>query len=593
MKSFKLFIISLSTLMGVSCNNDFLERYPLDQVNDQNFWRSEQDLELFNNNFYATYIQGFGYDWQDGRVQPYDYNVATIVYGDVITDNAAPNAYSRVAANQYNGHISGGSGSGGWGWGNVRSLNYFLENYRRGDVPEDVQNLYAGEVHFFKAFEYFEKVKLFGDVPWISKVLQTDSPELLAPRTPRAEVIDSILVSLDKAIEWLPAKGAEKSGRINKDVAYHLKARVCLYEGTRRKYHPEMGLDGTELLRQCAASCEYLMGQGYALYSTGDTASDYNSLFAQYSYAGNPEVILWKEYSAALNLGAAFSRYYAQNLRHQHGATRSLVDEYLCIDGLPISSSPLYLGDDSIQVELQNRDPRLPQTICNFGEYALASHVSGSGNAPKPNIPGLSGNKCPTGYRVAKWFLDDPADWDRVTLGEQAAVVYRYAEVLLNYAEAKYELGEGTQDVIDRTINLIRARTGMPALDIANIAADPTLDQQYTQYCDYVPSPLLREIRRERRIEFAFENFRWDDLMRWKAGRFLEIPVEGITFVQEQFPAVRVGQDVFLSEDGRIMPYFQTLPDGRIFDDRQYLFPIPVEDLVLNTNLVQNPGWEQ
>lgn len=175
----------------------------------------------------------------------------------------------------------------------------------------------------------------------------------------------------------------------------------------------------------------------------------------------------------------------------------------------------------------------------------------------------------------------------------QAAVIFRYAEVLVNYAEAKYELGELDQGVLDNTINLIRARVDMPPLTLGNIPADPALDGNYAMYCDYVPEPVLREIRRERRVELAFESFRWDDLMRWKAGKFLEIPVEGIKFVQEQFPTVVVDKDVFLSEDGYILPYYQTLPDGRTFDEeKQYLFPIPIEDLVLNTNLEQNPGWE-
>lgn len=592
MKSKILALIAFSAILG-SCNKNFLDKYPLDSINDGNYWNTEQDLQLYNNSIYPNYIVGFGYGFGDATIAPYGYTQAAIAYGDVITDNAAPNSYSLVAANKYIAYLSGASGSGGWNFANIRSLNLFLENFRRTKIPTATQNVYGGEVYFFKAWDYFEKVKLFGDVPWLTTTLTTTSPELYAARTPRAAVMDSVLNIIDTAIAWLPSKGKEQTDRLNKDQALFLKMRIGLYEGTYRKYHTELNVDGKKFLQAAANACEQLMGGTYSLVKKGDASQVYNSLFAQYTYKGNAEVILSKEYSESLQLGVAFSRYFAQNLRHQFGATRNFMDEYLCADGLPISSSPLFLGKDSIQRELQNRDPRLSQTVCNFGTYCLAVGVSqGANNAPKPNIPGLSGNKCPTGYRLAKWFLNDPVDWNRVTNGMQAAPVFRYAEVLLDYAEAKFELGECDQAVVDKTINAIRDRVGMPHLLVTTIAADPVLDGNYATYCAYTPAPLLREIRRERRVEMAFENTRWDDLMRWKAGRFLEIPVEGMKFVQSQFPTVKINSDVYLSSGGYLLPYAKTLPTGRAFDEKkQYLFPIPVEDITLNPALKQNPGW--
>lgn len=586
--------ILIFAIVGVSlwgCNDDFMDRTPLDEISDDNFWLTQQDLELYCNSLYSSYIVGFGYGWGTENVSPYGYNAA-IAYGDVISDNGAPNSYSKVAANEYKGHLTGGSGSGGWSWGNMRKLNFFLGNYNRGEVSAEVKNIYLGEILLFKAWDYFEKVKTFGDVPWISETMNIDSPELYAPKTPRGQVMDSLMSILNKSIDYLPAKGSEKPGRVNKDVALQLKSRIGLYEGTYRKYHSELGLDGTSFLNASVDASEKLMSNGYSLYSTGNAQKDYNDLFSTFSYANNPEIILWKEYSKDEGLGVAFSRYFVQNLRHAFGATRSMVDEYLCIDGKPIASSPLFKGKDSIQQEFLNRDPRLRQTVSNFGEYANQPGVQGANNAPKPNIPGLSGNKCPTGFRLGKWFLKDRADWDRVTLGMQAAPIFRYAETLLNYAEAKYELGQADQSVIDRTINVIRNRVDMPPLIVGAEPNDPVLDSDYANYADYMPGALLREIRRERRVELAFESFRWDDLMRWKTGKFLEKPVEGIKFVQNQFPSVVVGSDVFLSSDGFLLPYYQALPNGRQFEDKQYLFPIPIEDLVLNKNLIQNPGWE-
>lgn len=573
------------------CNDSFLALSPVDKISDANYWKTPEDLKLYNNALYPTYVSGFGYDFADGTVAPYGINVSTIPYGDVITDNAAPNTYSRVTTNEYIAYLSGGSGSNGWNWANVRQLNFFLDNYSRVQGPAATINIYLGEIYFFKAMEYFQKVKTFGDVPWLNKALDTKSEELYAARTSREVVMDSVMNILNKAITFLPEKGKEEAGRVNKNAALFLKARIGLFEGTFRKYHNKG--DGTKFLKACTEACEAIMAKNvYRLYTTNKPEEDYNTLFAQTQYSTNPEIILYKEYSSTLNMGAAFSRYYAQNLRHQHGATRDLVDEYLCADGLPISQSPLYQGKSTLTKELTDRDPRLRQTICDYNTYQLRAGVQGANNAPLPNIPGLSGNKCPTGYRVAKWFYNNPTDWDLVTLGQQACPIYRYAEVLLNYAEAKYELGEISQDVIDKTINVIRARVKMPALNMTKIPADEYLDNKILKYIGYKPAPILREIRRERRVEMAFENTRWDDLMRWKAGKFLEIPVEGFKFEQARFPTLKVDKDVFLSPEGYIKPYHQVLPNGRTWDDRQYLFPIPIEDLVLNPQLVQNPGWQ-
>lgn len=573
----------------LSCNDEFMERYPLDKVSDQTFWSTQKDLELYCNNFYATSFPVGNEIWGTERDGFGIY--VMLPYRDLITDNSASLDYEIIPAGQYIVPTPGGSG--GWNWVNIRRLNYFLDNYNRVNINESIKKIYAGEIMFFKTIAYFEKVKFFGDVPWLTKVVNIDSPELYGERTPRSQVMDSILKLIDTAIEWLPAKGSEATDRLNKDMALFLKARICLYEGTYRKYHPNLGLEGAKFLNEAVTACEGLMGKNYSLYSTGDVNNDYYKLFAppNYSYSGNPEMILWKKYSESQQLGTAFQRYYVAN-SVQQGATRSLVEEYLCIDGLPASISPMFMGSDSIQSEFMNRDPRLTQTICNFGERLLEPGVFWQGNNPLPTLNGMPNEKCPTGFRICKWWEDDETEINRVLNGQQPFPIYRYAEILLTYAEAKFELGQCTQDVIDNSINLIRTRAGMPPLNISNVPSDPKLDAIYQQYCGYSPAPLLREIRRERRIEFAFENTRWDDLMRWKAGKFLEMTVQGIRFLKSQFPMVVVNQDVFLSDEGYILPYKVTLPNGRVFDEnKHYLFPIPIEDLVLNPNLVQNPGW--
>lgn len=586
------FLAFSTAVLFTSCNDDFMERYPLDRITDQNYWDTENDLQLYVNTFYPEYITGFGSAWQDGTIQPRGHNVAGTVYGDIITDNAAPNTYSSVAADEYISYLTSSSSGIGYNFTNIRRLNIFIENYDRAQIDQSIKNRYLGEVLFFKAWDYFDKVKNWGEVSWLVTSLETDSEELFAPRTPREELLDSIIYTIDKAIEYLPAKGSEQNNRVNKEMALFLKSRIGLYEGTFRKYH-NLGLDANQFLRYTTEASESLMNGQYSL-AQGDKNSVYYNLFATESYSGNPEVILWREYSTALTYGSAFSRYFTQNQRHQFGATRSLVDEYLCDDGLTIDNSPSFEGKSSLSTELRNRDPRLTQTIADFGTYNLAvGTAQGAENAPMPNIPGLSGNKTPTGYRVAKWWYDSLIDWDRVTNGQQAGLMWRYAEVLLNYAEAKYELGEISQGVLDQTINLLRDRVEMPPLILGSEPVDTRLDNIYQTYVGAAINPTLREIRRERRVEMAFENTRWDDLVRWRAGELLEVPVHGIKFNQEEFPTVVVDRDVFLSSDGYIEPYRQTLPNGRKWDDRQYLFPFSLEELVINRQLEQNPGWDK
>ena len=598
----KYLILGIILVLLAGCNDKFLERAPLDKISDKSFWNTEQDLQLYCNNFYTEAFP-VTHDWAtdvDGLSV-----LKHLAYRDIISDNCAPwteyvttTEGLRIPAGNYVTPTA--SGSGEWNWGRIRELNYFLDNYNRANIDASKKQTYAGEILFFKTIEYFNKVKLFGDVPWLSKVINIDSPELFAARTPRSQAMDSVLNCINTSIKWLPEKGKEKTDRLNKDMALFLKARLCLYEGTYRKYHKALGLDGSKFLNEAVDACETLMNSGhYFLYSTGDTNNDYYNLFVKQSYTGNPEIILWKAYSINESLGSAFSWGYEQNII-QNSATRSLVEEYLCSDGLPASVSPLFKGYDSIQSEFMNRDPRLKQTICNFGERMLKPGVWYNGNNPLPTLNGMSGGvalperRCPSGFRICKWWEDDHADADRVTLGQQAIPIYRYAELLLTYIEAKFELSQCTQEVVNKSINLIRTRAGMPPLNIGNLPSDPKLDGYYQKYCGYIPAPLLREIRRERRIEFAFENVRYDDLMRWKAGKFFEMPVQGIKFVQSQFGnRVTVNKDIFLSEEGYILPYKQFYPNGRVFDEnKHYLFPIPKEDLVLNPNLVQNPGWD-
>ena len=600
----KKYILALGLVsMLVGCNDDFMERYPLDNVTDENFWQTESDLKLYLNKLYPAYIKGHGDGWsQDKYITPLPVTGSPLAYGDFYSDNCVRTGSEPKELAGLN-KIPTGAGSGGWSWTNLRTINFFLQRYQRSNLPAQKLEQYAGEAYFFKALDYYKKVLFFGDVPWLTRDLNVDSEEL------------------------------------NKDMANFLKARICLFEGTYRKYHKELNLNGTKFLQECVTACNELLGK-YSLY-TDNSGESYWKMFTAYDFSNNKEVILGRTYIQD-EFGHAFQRYYDQNNsnRQSMGATRGFIDEYLCVDGRPIyiggsegnyEENPNFEGYGMWR-ELENRDPRLVQTICRPGEHVtiyeggIVSLEENGINYPKINY-NTSGSTV-TGYRVIKHWMGDMEEQDRTTNGIQAAIEFRYGELLLMYAEAKYEL-EGTlsQADVDMTINALRERAGFDfakyptsKLVVGQEPADPRLDKIYAEKLDYPVSPLLREIRRERRVELAMENHRYEDLMRWKAGKLLTVPLRGMQMTDEmlelysgkyekkdtskpgaeRFSATKatVDKDIFLDEDGFIIcypksPYKYTIKGTLPWEDYRYLWPIPREEITMNPQLEQNPGWEE
>ena len=629
LKKYILFLGIASVLLP-SCNDDFMERYPQDQLTDESFWKTETDIKLMLNSLYPLYIIGHQSGWAQDKSPALNVTGSPLMYGDVYSDNCVKtgNEFRSMA-----GELivpTDATAASGWYWWNLRKVNFFLNRYDRADISQEKKNAYAAEAYFFKAWDYYQKVVLFGDVPWITRDLNVDSEELYAARTPRVEVMDSVLMCINKAIEWLPTKENQESERLNKDQANFLKARICLFEGTFRKYHTELGLQesANKWLEEAVKACEALLGK-YSLYKNGEKT--YWKMFTATDVSGNPEVILARNYLEN-KVGHAAQRYFNQNHdnRQSMGATRGLVDEYLCIDGRPIyiggsensyEKNPNFVGYGK-WTELENRDPRLTQTICRPGEY-VTIYKGGVLDIEKNGItyPGLSYSdrgSTVTGYRVIKHWMGDMVEENRTLNGIQAAIEFRYAELLLNYAEAKYELnGTLSQADVDLTINALRERAGFDfskyptaKLTVGQEPADPRLDKIYAEKLDYAVSPLLREIRRERRVELAIENHRYEDLMRWKAGNLLTVPFRGMNFlaVQDLYDGshtanpetavkVELGKTVFADEDGFVIcypksPYQNTVKGTLPWEDYRYYWPIPKEELVMNPNLVQNKGWE-
>ena len=346
----KLKHILYSSILGVataasmtSCNDAFLERSP-QSINDLTYWTNANDLKTYANAFYDILPAGVD-------------NVS-----DTQSDNQVPSSINSFIWNQYTVPTENGNWSKS-NWSNIRRINYFMTHYQQVTGDEADINNWVAEMRFFRALEYYSKIRTFGDVPWLDKELNTGDTDILyGPRDPRNEVARHIVEDLDFAIEWLPEAGAEEANRLNKDIARHVKARVCLNEGTHYKYHTELGYESESeyFLQQAANETDVLISSGrYALYNTGDPAHDFYQMFILNDKSDLSEAILYVDYVANLRM---------HNMSHgafesQCGFSKDFVDCILYADGLPKALTSYPTDDTTMEQEMANRDPRATQTI--------------------------------------------------------------------------------------------------------------------------------------------------------------------------------------------------------------------------------------
>lgn len=572
---FPLYFLVISFTF-LSCEEDYLDRPPKDQVDAEFFFNTAKDLEVATNDFYTMLPNK---------------NVYT---KDASSDNILPQPpKDKVTGGRL---VPTSRGSGGWSWSRLRDINFFLENYKKVD-DEEAKEEYSGVARFFRAYFYFEKVKRFGDVPWYNKVLEANDEDLYNGRDSRKLVMDSVIADIDYAIENIPEE--KELNKITKYTALFLKARLSLFEGTFRKYH-DLG-EHEEFLEMAAeASNELIQSGAYSLYKAAGSES-YGELFGLENQ-DETETILAKEFNRDKSENHNIGYLFTSGTQGVYGIPKDMINSYLMKDGTPFTDQSGY-ETMGFYEEMQNRDPRLTQTTAG-PNFTVPEESS-----PEPVDLGIS----TTGYRVIK-ALPPRNKWSSA---DSDVIVYRYAEALLIYAEAKAELGTLTQDDLDLSINKIRDRVEMPHLEInhANANPDSYLEDMYPNIDQGSNKGVLLEIRRERRIEMFNEALRWDDLMRWKEGKKLERPMLGIYFSglgafdfnddgeadvyihdgdasgapSEVSSKINI-QELPLTEggSGNFMPF----EGGNFDEDKDYYYPIPKEDLNLNDNLEQNPNWD-
>ncbi|MEO5592182.1 MAG: RagB/SusD family nutrient uptake outer membrane protein [Chitinophagaceae bacterium] len=553
-------VILIMFFTGTACKK-YVDVTNPDSLVDPGYWKNENSVRTYAWEFYNMFL-GYG----NGSATNGDF------YFPTLTDDQAASTFTQFPQTT-------AASNGDWSFTYVRKANIMLERIDGVDMPAEAKNHWKGIAHFFRALQYFRLVQSFGGVPFYNHSLELgDSVLVYKQRDSRQLVMDSVLQDINFAVANLRQK--DQDNTINKDVANALKSRICLYEGTYRKYHTELSLPDADKYLQGAkdAAQTLISSSSYAL------SANYQTNYNSDNLAGNKEIILYKRYESALLQHSLIAYNYSSTA--MNGLTKAAVESYPAIDGLPISLSPLYQGDADIFKVMANRDKRLRITVDSVYLYYIG-HVKNS----------LTSS---TGYRPAK-FLPDSNKLKTIPTGINTGItdapLFWLAEIYLNYAEAAAELDQlgkytFTQADLDLTINKLRLRAGVANLGYAggqNVSTngtpfvDPKKDADVTS--------LIWEIRRERRVELMMDGFRFQDIMRWKKGQYLSSTLNPDSFLGAKVPA---NGSVRLDPSGYIMPY--TAAQQRAFiDPKYYLSAIPTSQILLYSPAIQagmqNPGW--
>jgi hypothetical protein len=550
MKNNIVYILLGLMIVVSSCRKDFLDRTPKATISDETFWNTEEQLTLALNGLYANIKN--------------NNTVALDQMGDNSINSSTGDSYRIFSSGNFGADLASVNAEWVSQYAGIRQCNVFLENYNKAtSVNQAIKDQMAGEAKTIRAYMYMNLVCFFGDLPIVTKPLNID--ELNSPRNSRKEVLDFIINDLEEAAAMMQAtpQTGDKLGRLSKGAALAFKSRIALF-------------DGRWAVAEKAAKDVMDLGV-YSLYTTGKPKEDYNKLF---SYAGklargaNKETIVARLNLADVSMHNISRESQVPDQASRYNPTKSLVDSYLAIDGLPIDKSPLYKEDTYANL-FENRDPRMKQTILAPGSVWGGRKDGNPANtnatiftAPK-FVSDKLGSVTTTGYYFTKYVEVDAVA--RVTRDENDIHVMRLAEVLLNYVEAKFELGTLTQADVDLTINKLRDRVGMKRM---------LLTELYANGMD-----VRTEIRRERRVELAREGQRWYDIIRWKQGNLLAQDVKGM----KKSLAIVPGQVSGFAADAN--GYIVVMSGRQFVESKHYLWPVPLVQLQRNPALGQNPGW--
>lgn len=569
MKKYKIFLLTIMVgLMFNSC----LDLDPQDQLAETNLWKTPTDFKLFANQFYG-WTRDFGNSVYDA---PHSDKRSDIIYDHSDRNNVYRNGTNGLTESDGNYNDA---------YKRIRRTNILLKNAESYANQSDIAQ-HIGEAKFFRAYCYFDLLQLFGDVIVTEKPLDVTDPELRVARNDRSEAVDFIIKDLQDAAEKLPSSSSVENGRIGSEGALAFLSRVALYEGTWQKFRGNEAR-GKELLDIAAKAAKNVIdSRNFELFkpaALGDSAQKY--MFILEDIKSNPAGLqknVNKEYIFARRHDEALSpigrNITVECLLNVQQISRKFVSMYLCQDGLPIDKSPLFQGYDKMDSEWANRDNRMRYTLGrphdNFWSNEKSRVSWDGGEADLANAKTVNYIPGGGGYANQKWGTERKVNTNYE--GYDYPII-RYAEVLLNYAEAVFERDDVIEDGdLDISLNLVRLRvnSSMPKLSKNFVSANGL--------------NMRTEIRRERTIELYNEGFRIDDLKRWKTAE-TEMPMDflGIKWSDTEFQTTYPNPAYNRNSDGCLI-----VETGRKWAEKNYLYPIPADQRRLNPNLGQNPGWE-
>lgn len=598
-----------------------------------------------NNENFKTYMWQF---YVNRSFMIYDYSNKDD-FCDVFTDNTC-SQLSLNATNKYAwDKVVIPTNGGGWNFSNIRALNLMLDNIDNSELTDSQKEHWRSVGYFFKALDYFWLMDRFGDVPYLEHyITDSDKDELFKAATPRLELAAKILELLEYARDHI---GTQNDGdnTINVDCVNALISRFGVFEGTWEKYHALS--TESEYSKYLKASMD---ASSALMKNHKDLISSYDEVFNSLNLAGKPGIILYRDYQNTSGYGHPYIRYTRAYALPCH-PTADLVKSYLCTDGKPVYTSDVFMGDKStgdapMHTEFLNRDRRLYYTVVppyriynkqgkpctgtawypdfkrtEFPEDSkfldIMDEVCAEDNSEKTlpilqwngkmigEMPHLADNR----YNLGQIFVNSIGGyylWKYYNTSSDIAAgqadtdapIFRMGEILVNHAEAAFELGLFDQSVADATINKLRKRAHIAEMKVNEIneSFDPMRDEDV--------APVLWEIRRERRVELMAEGFRFRDIRRWKKGEYLNKVPKGVylsgkedvenSYHQKNPDLSKFPLALDNGESGRIIIYgTASNPQMGIptpgWQDKYYLYPLPIEDLVLNENLKQNPGYPE
>lgn len=576
----------LATAVSFSSCDDFLTRDPQDTVTDvPSFWNNEENLRTSFLDYYTYFFPGYRSTWERAD------NFAETNVADWTDDNAQEVAtlFTKVAPT---------SDAGNWNFKKIRNMNLLLSRIQSSTLGEEAKNHWSGVARLFRAMEYAKLVQKFGDVPYYDAVVgSTDNEQLYRARDPRTTVMDKVNEDLAFACTNIRVNDGTKGLTVNRAVAQGFASRIMLFEGTWQKYHANNTAKAAEYLKAAKDYAAALMQtNAYSI------APSYKSLTTSEDLAGNPEIIMYRSYVENVVMHSLMS--FQNTEMEMSSPSRSFVDAFLTKNGLPIhqAGNTDYKGKEYAK-EIQNRDPRLADNIDEESGLRL------NGVAAVYAASGYYANRY-----VNKDLINKPGGMSNTNTTD--APVMKLNEVMLNYIEAAAELADLgqytlTQADFDKTINAIRDRqsTKMPHVTLAGNALKVNGVEINDPDRDATVKPIIWEIRRERRVELAYEGLRFNDLRRWGKLEYADMTKNkklnmGAWINKADYPenAEALAKITLCDENGNIVTgnegYIMPITEVakmRQMADKDYLYPIPVDQITMyethGFKLTQNPGW--